>query len=511
MIKWSVVASVLMCVCVAGQGGAADGPRIERRKPLTARVGIVAVGHHTYWKQFDGLRDDMIAKMAVFERKVRACNVEVTSFGLLDDAESAYVALPKIKAADLDLLYVDMVTYATSSTFGALARELRVPIVLVALQPLKAMPYAQAKTYTQLCNDDFCSVPEFTGVAIRMGHPVADVILGVREGDAAADRELASWCQIAKVLHDLRRARIGLMGHVLESMYDMHVDPAAITATFGCHVALCEPDEIMAFYQRTDPAAIEAKKKAILAFFDTPDPISDPITTKLTEQDLTVAAKAAVALDQFVVARKLDGFAYYYEAGPDTPMRELVTNLIVGNSLLTGAGFPMCGEYDLKNCIAMMIMDRLDIGGSFAEFHPIDFERDSVLVGHDGPHHLNIASRKPVLRSLKTYHGKPGKGAGVEFNIKEGPITMLSIGVKADGKMKFVIAEGESVAGPIPPTGNTNTHGTFKPDVRTFLKRWVAEGPTHHFALGVGHHADELVKIARVLGIDAVVVTPQGP
>ena len=64
------------------------------------------------------------------------------------------------------------------------------------------------------------------------------------------------------------------------------------------------------------------------------------------------------------------------------------------------------------------------------------------------------------------------------------------------------------MAGPIPPTGNTNTHGRFLPDVRTFLLRWVAEGPTHHFALGVGHHAASLVKLAKVLGIEAVVVTP---
>ena len=488
---------------------AADGPRVERRKPLTAKIGIVGVGHHTYWKQFDGLLDVMHQKMGQLDAKVKSNGVETVDFGLLDKAQDAYDALPKIKAADVDVLFVDMVTYATSSTFGVLARDLNVPIVLVALQPLKAMPYATAKTYTQLCNDDFCSVPEFTGVAIRMGHPVADVILGVLEGDPVADADLAQWCQIAKVLHDLRRARIGLMGHVLEAMYDLHTDPTAVTAAFGCHVALCEPDEILTFYQQEDRAAVDAKKKVILGFFDTPDPVSDPLTTKLTDHDLEIAAKAAVALDKFVEARKLDGFAYYYEAQPDSLMRELVTNLIVGNSLLTGAGFPMCGEFDLKNCIAMLILDRLDIGGSFAEFHPVDFERDSVLVGHDGPHHLNIASRKPVLRSLKTYHGKPGKGAGVEFNIKEGPITMLSIGVKADGKFKFVIAEGESMAGPIPPTGNTNTHGKFKPDVRTFLKKWAMEGPTHHFALGVGHHADELVKIAKVLGIEAVVVTPK--
>jgi L-arabinose isomerase len=189
-------------------------------------------------------------------------------------------------------------------------------------------------------------------------------------------------------------------------------------------------------------------------------------------------------------------------------MRELVTNLIVGNSLLTAAGFPMCGESDLKTCIAMMIMDRLDIGGSFAEFHPIDFNEGFVLVGHDGPHHINIADGKPVLRSLSKYHGKPGSGAGVEFKIKEGPITMLSISVTAAGRFKFIIAEGESVRGPIPPTGNTNTRGFFQPNVRTFLRRWVAEGPTHHFALGIGHHAHTLETIADILELESAVVTP---
>ena len=154
----------------------------------------------------------------------------------------------------------------------------------------------------------------------------------------------------------------------------------------------------------------------------------------------------------------------------------------------------------------MLIMDRLDIGGSFAEFHPVDFVQDTVLVGHDGPHHVNIADGKPVIRSLKKFHGKPGSGASVEFKIKVGPITMLSIGVTYEGKFKFVIAEGESIDGPIPPTGNTNTHGKFKPDVRTFLKRWVAEGPTHHFALGIGHHSANLVRVADALGIESVVI-----
>lgn len=482
--------------------------KIERRKPLTARAGLMGVGLDTYWEQFPGLLDELMKKMEKLEQKLAANQVEVISFGMVDNAQRAFEALPKIKAADLDILFVDMLTYATSATFGAIVREMNVPVVLVALQPLSALDYEHATTYMQLCNDDLCSVPEFTGVAIRMGKTPPPLVLGMLESDAAADAQLAEWCRVAHVLHDLRRARIGHLGHVLEAMLDMQTDPTAVTAQFGCHVVQCEADQMMPIYRSIDPAGEEvaAMKKRILDFFDTPDPVSDPLTCKLTDADLETAAVVAVTLEKYIAAKSLDGLAYYYEGEPGSPVRKLVTNFIVGNSLLTSAGFPMCGEFDIKTCLAMLIMDRLEIGGSFAEFHPVDFANDTVLVGHDGPHHLNIADRRPVIRSLKKYHGKPGSGAGVEFNIKTGPITMLSIGVKADGKFKFIIAEGESVAGPIPPTGNTNTHGKFLPDVRTFLARWVAEGPTHHFALGIGHHAETIRKVADALGIEAVII-----
>lgn len=479
---------------------------VPRRKPLSANIGVLGVGYDVYWGQFEGLLDQLQNKQRIFDAKLKENGVNVIDLGMADNAQRAYEMIPRIKAADLDVLFVDMLTYATSATIGAIFSQIDLPIVLVALQPLAAMDYKNGTTFMQLCNDDFCAVPEFMDVAVRMGRRPPEVIIGMLEGDETVEKEISEWCNIGKVLHDLKRARLGHLGHVLEAMLDMQTDPTAVTAAFGAHVVQCEAHEIAEFFSEDYAAEIEAKKKEILAFFDTPEPGADPVAVKLTELDLHTAAKAAVALEKFIDKKKLDGLAYYYEGGAGTEIRQVVTNLIVGNSLLTGAGFPMCGEFDIKTCVAMMIMDRLGIGGSFAEFHPIDFQRNTVLVGHDGPHHLNIADRKPVLRSLKKYHGKPGCGASVEFNIKKGPITMLSIGVKNDGKFKFVIAEGESKEGPIPPTGNTNTHGWFGDDVRGFLKRWVHEGPTHHFALGTGHHARTIVKIAEILNIEYVVV-----
>ncbi|MFA6083812.1 hypothetical protein [Mucilaginibacter sp.] len=481
-------------------------PVIKRRVETVPRIGVFGVGYVKYWSQFEGLYEQMIEKQEIFLEKVSKNKVELIDFGMVDDVSGAYELLPKLKGANLDLVFCDMLTYATSSTFGVIIKSLDVPIVLVALQPDKALDYNNASTHLQLYNDDICALPEFAGVAVRMGKKVPDMIIGTLHDDPKSEEEIAEYCNIARVLHDLKTARIGHIGHPIEAMLDMHSDATMLTAHFGLHIVQCEANEIVSKYTEAAPEAIETEKKRILDFFDTPDPVSDPISEKLKDSDLEVAARVSVALENFVEAKKLDGLAYYYEGEDDSDTRKVMTNLIVGNSLLTGAGFPMCGESDLKCCIAMFIMDRLNIGGSFAEFHPVDFTGNFILVGHDGPHNITIAQGKPVLRSLKKYHGKPGFGAGVEFKIKEGPITMLSITSTYEGKFKFVIAEGESVEGPIPPTGNTNTRGFFKPDVRTFLKKWVKEGPTHHFALGIGHHAETIKKIGDYLNIEAVIV-----
>lgn len=470
------------------------------------KIGVVGVGHHTYWGQFPGLLDEMYKKQDIFIEKLPDY-VDVVDFGLIDDAEKAYKAERSMTAANLDLLFCDMVTYATSGTFAVIMRNLNIPIVLVALQPLQGLDYAKANTYMQLMNDDVCSLPEFASVALRLGKPIPETIIGTLYDDPAVDVKIDEYCRIARVLHGLKNAHFGHIGHSLNAMLDMHFDPTMFTTFFGCHIKACEANEIVKEYDAVTEEEINEAKAKILGFFDTPDPVSDPISMKLRDEDLYVAARVYVALDHFVANSRLSGLAYYYDGPADSLERQVMTNLIVGNSLLTAKNIPMCGESDVKTLIALFIMDRMGIGGSFAELHPVDFEGDFILVGHDGPHNISIAEGKPVIRSLKKYHGKPGSGAGVEFKIKTGPITMLSINSTYDGKFKFVIAEGESMDGPIPATGNTNTRGKFEPDIRTFLNNWVKEGPTHHFSLGIGHHASTLVKIANYLGLESVVVT----
>ncbi len=479
---------------------------IDRLKKRDARIGLFAVAHATYWAQFDGLLDNILNYHKEAKQLIMKNEVEVIDYGMVDSSEKAYEVLRKMQGDALDIIFCNMVTYATSSVFAPIIRDINLPVVLLALQPLSGLDYNKASTFMQLENDNICSVPEFISVAVRLGRKVPDVIIGTLYKDEKAQAEIKEWCDIGKVLHDLKGARIGLKGHVMEAMYDMHADPTAVSSAFGLHVPLLEVEDVVALYKEVTEDEIAEKTALIKREFDMPEPVSDPVTIKLTEEDLYQAAKSAAALDKLVEKYHLNGLAYYYEGEENSLKRQVASSFIVGNSILNAKGIPMCGEYDLKTCVAMLILDRLNIGGSFAEFHPFDFKEDFILVGHDGPHHIAVAEGKPILRSLLKYHGKPGKGASVEFKLKEGPITILGITQNDNGRFKFVIGEGYSKKGPIPPTGNTNTRGFFEPNTRDYVKKWVMEGPTHHYALGVGHHGKTIQKIADVLGIESVIV-----
>ncbi|HWB98564.1 MAG TPA: hypothetical protein VG672_17765, partial [Bryobacteraceae bacterium] len=219
------------------------------------------------------------------------------------------------------------------------------------------------------------------------------------------------------------------------------------------------------------------------------------------EADLHWAAQVAAGLDRLVEKFDLDGLTYYYRGLEGNAYEQLGAGVILGNSLLTARGIPAAGEGDLKTCVAMTILDRLDAGGSFTEFYAMDFREGFVLMGHDGPGHLAISDHRPTLRGLGLYHGKRGSGVSVEFNVKSGPVTILCVSQTADGSLKMISAEGESIPGPILRIGNTNSRLRFPLDPREFVNRWCQEGPTHHCALGVGHLRGALGKFAELIDI----------
>jgi L-arabinose isomerase len=116
--------------------------------------------------------------------------------------------------------------------------------------------------------------------------------------------------------------------------------------------------------------------------------------------------------------------------------------------------------------------------------------------------HIAIAQGKTKVRPLQVYHGKVGCGLSVEMSVKHGPVTLLSVVETKEGRLKLLVAEGESVPGPILEIGNTNSRYRFSIGARRFVNDWNAHAPAHHCAIGVGQLADKIDKLGRLLGIE---------
>src|SRR5690606_23135909 len=143
---------------------------------------------------------------------------------------------------------------------------------------------------------------------------------------------------------------------------------------------------------------VAERLQLIREMFHFPPPGSDPLAGEVDPAELRWAARVSVGMERLINGFSLDALSYYYRGVDGNENERLGSSLSIGSSLLTGRGIPVAGELDLKNCVAMLIMDRLGAGGSFAELHPVDYGSDFVLIGHDGPHHIAIAEGKPVLR-----------------------------------------------------------------------------------------------------------------
>ena len=466
---------------------------------LSLRVGLCGIGLDAYWSQFAGLEDRLKGYVASVATRLARPGVEVVDFGLIDTPGRSFDAGHQCRREDIDILFLYVTTYALSSTVLPLVQRAGVPVVVLNLQPEAAIEYEAfnklkdraAMTGEWLAYCSACPVPEIANLLTRARIPFHQVT-GVLN-DAATWREIEEWLAAARVRATLSSSRLGLLGHYYSGMLDIMTDVTLLSIAFGTHAELLEVDELSALCQEVSDADIARR---VCDFHDAFDVQSD-----CSADELRRAARTSVALDRFVERYDLDAMAYYYKGSGNAANENTMSSIILGTSLLTARHIPVAGEYEVKNALAMKIMDCLGAGGSFTEYYAIDFNDDLVLMGHDGPGHIVIAEGKTKVRPLLVYHGKVGCGLSVEMSVKYGPVTLLSVVEDTESRFKLVVAEGESVAGPILEIGNTNSRYRFPLGARGFVEAWNAQGPAHHCAVGVGHVASTLSKTAALIGV----------
>ncbi|MCP1102219.1 L-arabinose isomerase [Aequitasia blattaphilus] len=484
---------------------------------MKVRIGLYSAGLNTYWGQFDGLYDCLMGYNKFIQRELEAYG-EVFNFGMVDTEENGREAGEFFNRNNVDIVFSHSATYYTSATVLPIHQLNQAPVIVLNLQPAPEMNYEKTGTDRWLAQCVACPIPEIANAFNRAGikYRAINGLLGLdytpdfsfaeentkdRPEAIKAWKEIGEWCKAAMVKRSLSHARFGFLGGYYSGMLDMYSDFTMLQAQTGMHIEVLEMCDLELYLRQVREEEIQEKLKEIHEFFQiSGDSPSDPIAKKPTEEQLTWSAKVAVAQEKMVEDKNLDSISYYYH-GQDNYYEEIQSGFIVGHSLLTAKGVACSGEGDIKTALAMKIADLLGTGGSFCEIVAADFNRDTMILGHDGPFHFKISKGKPILRGMGVYHGKRGSGVSVEAKVKQGPVTTIGITQKVNEKLHMNISEGEAIDAPILMNGNTSTHIKFADKPAEYMDKWFAEAPTHHLALSVGHNKELFKKVADIMDI----------
>ncbi len=465
-----------------------------------AKVGVFSIALGAYLPQFPELVPEFKAQYESFKKTIPD-TVEIIDGGMVTTKEQAMEAGDKFRAADVDLVFLQMLTYATSYNMLPAIRDLDVPVVLVNVQKLKAPDYANTDIPKWLGELYACgAVGEAVADLERAGKRHA-VITGVVEGgDEVVASEITDWCKAAQVRRRFRDTNIAQIGRPYPGMMDLYIDETNLynrmflyTKQFDWEKMWSIADEI------TDEAAIKAKAEDILDTFD--------IEGGATVETVWDMAKYVVAFEKWVKDEKLGLIASHYDGFAQGKAGVLDSMLIPAFSMLIKQGTACAVEGDMKVAMAMSILKTISGTGQLSEMYSIDFNEDICIIGHSGSGDAAISqTKKPTMKIVPVFHGKTGGGYLTQFYPPVGEVTYLAITQDKDGNFKFVVAEGVNEDGPIFTFGDTNMRTRFSIGAREFVNRWSEAGPTHHMAAAAGRHIDTILKVAKIMNVPCEIV-----
>ena len=260
-----------------------------------ARVAVFSIALGAYLPQFPQLVPEFEGQYEAFKKTIPT-SVELIDGGMVTTKEAAQAAGDKFRAADVDLVICQLLTYATSYNMLPAIRDLNVPVVLVNLQKKAQPDYAATDIPTWLGELYACgAVGEMVADLNRAGKRHA-VITGVVEGgDPAAQAEIEDWCRAAQVRRRLRNTNIAQIGRPYPGMMDLYIDETNLYNRLGLYTKQFDWEKMWAIADDVDDeAAIDEKAKEILDTFEVQGGAS------IHDKPIREMARYVIAFEQWV-------------------------------------------------------------------------------------------------------------------------------------------------------------------------------------------------------------------
>ncbi len=465
-----------------------------------ARIGVFSIALGAYLPQFPSLVQEFETQYEAF-KKTLPDTIELVDGGIVTTKELAQAAGDKFRAADVDLVILQLLTYATSYNMLPAIRDLDVPIILVNLQKKKAPDYENTDIATWLGELYACgAVGEMVADLERAGKRHAVITGTVESDDGEVADEIEAWCRAAQVRRRFRDTNLAQIGRPYPGMMDLYIDETNLYHRMFLYTKQFDWEKMWAIADSvTDEDVIRTKALDIINTFD--------IEGGGTVEKVWEMAKYVVAFEQWVKDEQIAFVASHYDGFAQGKAGVLDGMLIPAFSMLIKQGVACAVEGDIKVAMAMSILKTISGTGQLSEMYSIDFEKDICIIGHSGSGDADISDRKPTMKIVPVFHGKTGGGYLTQFYPHLGPITYLGITQDRDGHFKFVVAEGMNEAGPIFTFGDTNMRMRFTCGAKEFCNRWSEAGPTHHMAAAAGRHIDTILKVAKIFDIPVDIIT----
>ena len=323
-----------------------------------------------------------------------------------------------------------------------------------------------------------------------------------------------------QAIKTLKSSKIGLVGGVAPSFYNLVCDERELLSRWGVEVQSHEMSDLFARAQSAPSEqikiAIEAMKKAG--------------KVEISDRDLKVSALIYLGMKDLAKEHKYDALAI-----SDWPAFQSELNIHPGMAfswLDHNDGIPVASEGDVLGATSMLIMNAINQDKSMLlNMNDLDETRDAVLMGHCGGSPLNFANYKGIRwinhstlnrnsdrsnsdqsnsdqsNSDQNNPDNPSIGAIADLQFAAQKTTLFRL--TQDGKQMFV-ADATIIESP--HAGFDGSRGWLSNfqmsgesvELAHLVNTIMVEGIEHQYVLAKGHHEAVVQEVAAWLDLKIV-------